>query len=178
MPLRFGTGSGAFAHAEIFPAAEVKDGLKLCQRQKRMSTFVPSGNKIDRKWYVVDAQGQTLGRLATKAASVLSGKLNPQYVPYIDTGDHVIVINADKVRLTGLKSQTKVYRRYTGYLGGLREESFTRLINRRPEKVLEEAIKGMLPKTKMGRAMGSKLKVYRGDKHPHAAQQPVALKIG
>ena len=143
-----------------------------------MSTFVPSGNKIDRKWYVVDAQGQTLGRLATKAASVLSGKLNPQYVPYIDTGDHVIVINADKVRLTGLKSQTKVYRRYTGYLGGLREESFTRLINRRPEKVLEEAIKGMLPKTKMGRAMGSKLKVYRGDKHPHAAQQPVALKIG
>jgi large subunit ribosomal protein L13 len=143
-----------------------------------MSTFVPSGNKIDRKWYVVDAQGQTLGRLATKAASVLSGKLNPQYVPYIDTGDHVIVINAEKVRLSGLKSQTKVYRRYTGYLGGLREESFTRLINRRPEKVLEEAIKGMLPKTKLGRAMGSKLKVYRGDKHPHAAQQPVALNIG
>jgi large subunit ribosomal protein L13 len=143
-----------------------------------MSTFVPSGNKIDRKWYVVDAQGQTLGRLATKAASVLSGKLNPQYVPYIDTGDHVIVINAETVRLSGLKSQTKVYRRYTGYLGGLREESFTRLINRRPEKVLEEAIKGMLPKTKLGRAMGSKLKVYRGDKHPHAAQQPVALNIG
>jgi len=143
-----------------------------------MSTFVPSGNKIDRKWYVVDAQGQTLGRLATKAASVLSGKLNPQYVPYIDTGDHVIVINAEKVRLSGLKSQTKVYRRYTGYLGGLREESFTRLISRKPEKVLEEAIKGMLPKTKLGRAMGSKLKVYRGDKHPHLAQQPVVLNIG
>jgi len=143
-----------------------------------MSTFVPSGNKIDRKWYVVDAEGQTLGRLATKAASVLSGKLNPQYVPYIDTGDHVIVINAEKVRLSGLKSQTKVYRRYTGYLGGLREESFTRLISRKPEKVLEEAIKGMLPKTKLGRAMGSKLKVYRGDKHPHAAQQPVVLNIG
>ncbi|HUB29616.1 MAG TPA: 50S ribosomal protein L13 [Terracidiphilus sp.] len=143
-----------------------------------MSTFVPSGKEISRKWYVVDAQGQTLGRLATKAASVLSGKLNPQYVPYIDTGDHVIVINADKVRLTGLKSQSKVYRRYTGYLGGLREESFTRLINRKPEKVLEEAIKGMLPKTKLGRAMGSKLKVYRGDKHPHAAQQPVELQVG
>jgi large subunit ribosomal protein L13 len=142
-----------------------------------MSTFVPSANKIERKWFVVDAQGQTLGRLATKAATVLSGKLNPQYVPYIDTGDHVIVINAEKVRLTGLKSQTKLYRRYTGYLGGLREESFTRLINRRPEKVLEEAIKGMLPKTKMGRAMGSKLKVYRGEKHPHAAQQPVPLNI-
>lgn len=140
-----------------------------------MSTFVPSGKQIDRKWYVIDASGQTLGRLATKAASVLSGKLNPRYTPYLDMGDHVIVINAEKVRLTGLKDQSKVYRRYTGYLGGLREESFTRLINRRPEKVLEEAIRGMLPKTKLGRAMGTKLKVYRGDKHPHQAQQPVAL---
>ncbi len=142
-----------------------------------MSTFVPSGKEIVRKWYVVDAQGQTLGRLATKAASVLSGKLNPQYTPYLDMGDHVIVINAEKVRLTGLKEQMKVYRRYTGYLGGLREESFTRLLNRRPEKILEEAIKGMLPKTKLGRRMASKLKVYRGDKHPHQAQQPVELKI-
>jgi len=140
-----------------------------------MSTFVPSGKQIDRKWYVIDASGQTLGRLATKAASMLSGKLNPRYTPYLDMGDHVIVINAEKVRLTGLKDQSKVYRRYTGYPGGLREESFTRLINRRPEKVLEEAIKGMLPKTKLGRAMGTKLKVYRGDKHPHQAQQPVAL---
>ncbi len=92
-----------------------------------MSTFIPSGKDISRKWYVVDASGQTLGRLATKAASVLSGKLNPQYVPYIDMGDHVIVINAEKVRLTGLKDQKKVYRRYTGFPGGLREESFTRL---------------------------------------------------
>jgi len=142
-----------------------------------MSTFVPSGKTIDRKWYVVDAEGQTLGRLATKAASVLSGKLNPQYVPYIDTGDHVIVINAAKVRLTGLKSQKKVYRRYTGFLGGLREESFTRLIARKPEKVLEEAIKGMLPKSKMGRQMATKLKVYRGTDHPHAAQKPVSLDV-
>ena len=118
-----------------------------------MSTFVPSGKDIARKWYVVDASGQTLGRLATKAASVLSGKLNPQYVPYIDMGDHVIVINAEKVRLTGLKAQNKLYRRYTGFPGGLREESFTRLLNRKPEMILEEAIKGMLPKTKMGRAM-------------------------
>ncbi len=140
-----------------------------------MSTFVPSGKEIVRKWYVMDAEGETLGRLATKAASVLSGKLNPQYVPYIDTGDHVIVINAEKVRLTGLKDQKKVYRRYTGYLGGLREESFTRLMSRRPEKILEEAIRGMLPKTKLGRRMATKLKVYRGDKHPHQAQQPVAL---
>ena len=142
-----------------------------------MSTFVPSGKTIDRKWYVVDAEGQTLGRLATKAASVLSGKLNPQYVPNIDTGDHVIVINAAKVRLTGLKSQKKVYRRYTGFLGGLREESFTRLIARKPEKVLEEAIKGMLPKSKMGRQMATKLKVYRGTDHPHAAQKPVSLDV-
>ena len=142
-----------------------------------MSTFVPSAKKIERKWYVVDAEGQTLGRLATKAASVLSGKLNPQYVPYIDTGDHVIVINAAKVRLTGLKSQKKVYRHYTGFLGGLREESFTRLINRKPEKVLEEAIKGMLPKSKMGRQMATKLKVYRDDKHPHAAQQPQKMEV-
>ncbi len=142
-----------------------------------MSTFVPSGKDVVRKWYVIDASGETLGRLATKAASVLSGKLNPQYVPYLDTGDHVIVINAEKVRLTGLKDQKKVYRRYTGFPGGLREESFTRLIGRKPEKVLEEAIKGMLPKTKLGRAMASKLKVYRGDKHPHAAQQPVEMKI-
>jgi large subunit ribosomal protein L13 len=145
--------------------------------RREMGTFVPSGKNIDRKWYVVDADGQTLGRLATKAASVLSGKLNPKYVPYIDMGDHVIVINAAKVRLTGLKAQTKLYRRYTGFPGGLREESFTRLINRRPEKVLEEAIKGMLPKTKLGRAMATKLKVYRDDKHPHLAQQPVALEI-
>ena len=140
-----------------------------------MGTFVPSGKDIDRKWYVVDASGQTLGRLATRAASILSGKLNPKYVPYIDMGDHVIVINAEKVRLTGLKSDKKVYRRYTGFPGGLREESYTRLMNRRPEKVLEEAIKGMLPKTNLGRAMGTKLKVYRGEKHPHQAQQPVAL---
>ena len=142
-----------------------------------MGTFVPSGKNIDRKWFVVDASGQTLGRLATRAADVLSGKLNPRYVPYIDVGDHVIVSNAEKVRLTGLKAEKKLYRRYTGFPGGLREESFTRLLNRKPEKILEEAIKGMLPKTKLGRAMGSKLKVYRGDQHPHQAQQPVELKI-
>ena len=142
-----------------------------------MSTFVPSGKNIDRKWYVVDASGQTLGRLATKAASVLSGKLNPQYVPYIDMGDHVIVINAEKVRLTGLKSQQKVYRRYTGFPGGLREESFVRLMARRPEKIVEDAIKGMLPKTKMGRKMGTKLNVYRGDQHPHQAQKPQPLEV-
>lgn len=142
-----------------------------------MSTFVPSANQIERKWFVVDASGKTLGRLATEAASVLAGKHNPQYTPYIDTGDHVVVVNAEKIRLTGLKSQSKMYRRYTGFPGGLREESFVKLLERRPEQIVEQAIKGMLPKSKLGRKMGSKLKVYRGDKHPHHAQQPQALEL-
>ncbi|HEV2276288.1 MAG TPA: 50S ribosomal protein L13 [Acidobacteriaceae bacterium] len=142
-----------------------------------MSTYIPSSHEITRKWFVVDASGQTLGRLATEAANVLSGKRNPKYTPYIDMGDHVIVINAAKVSLTGLKSEQKVYRRYTGFPGGLREESFVRLLARRPEKILEEAIKGMLPKSKMGRQMATKLKVYRDDKHPHAAQQPEVLQL-
>jgi large subunit ribosomal protein L13 len=142
-----------------------------------MSTYIPSAKEINRKWFVVDASGKTLGRLATRAADVLSGKTNPKYVPYIDMGDHVIVINAEKIRLTGLKSQQKLYRRYTGFPGGLREESFTRLLNRRPEKIIEEAVKGMLPKSKLGRAMGSKLKVYRGDQHPHQAQSPEVMEV-
>jgi large subunit ribosomal protein L13 len=149
--------------------------VNFFEGSRAMSTFIPSGKDISRKWYVVDASGQTLGRLASKAAMVLTGKTNPKYVPYIDMGDHVIVINAEKVRLTGLKDQSKVYRRYTGFPGGLREESFTRLIKRKPEKVLEEAIKGMLPKSKLGRQMATKLKVYRGEQHPHTAQKPVAL---
>src|ERR1700747_2419449 len=138
---------------------------------------MPSSHEIARKWFLVDASGKTLGRLATEAASVLTGKRNPRYVPFMDMGDHVIVINAAKVRLTGLKSQKKIYRRYTGFPGGLREEEFSRLLARRPEKILEEAIKGMLPTSKLGRAMGSKLKVYRGGPHPHQAQQPVALEV-
>ncbi len=140
-----------------------------------MGTFVPSGKDIDRKWFVMDASGKTLGRLATKAADILSGKLNPKYVPYIDVGDHVIVINAEKVRLTGLKAGSKLYRRYTGFPGGLREESFKRRLARKPEAILEQANKGKLPKSKMGRQMATKLKVYRGDKHPHQAQMPVEL---
>jgi large subunit ribosomal protein L13 len=126
---------------------------------------------------VVDASGKTLGRLATEAARVLSGKNSPKYTPFMDMGDHLIVINAEKIRLTGLKSQQKMYRRYTGFPGGLREESFVRLLQRKPEKIVEEAIKGMLPKTKLGRKMASKLNVYKGDQHPHAAQQPQPLEI-
>jgi large subunit ribosomal protein L13 len=142
-----------------------------------MSTYMPSSHEITRKWFVVDASGKTLGRLATEAASVLAGKRSPRYTPFMDMGDHVIVVNAEKIRLTGLKSQKKTYRRYTGFPGGLREESFTRLLARRPEKIVEEAVKGMLPKTRLGRQMATKLKVYRGQDHPHQAQQPVALEI-
>jgi len=151
--------------------------FRRLEGRREMGTFVPSGKNIDRKWFVIDASGKTLCRLATRVADVLSGKLNPQYVPYIDVGDHVIVINAEKIRLTGLKSQNKLYRRYTGFPGGLREESIIRVMNRKPELILEQAIKGMLPKSKMGRQMATKLKVYRGDKHPHEAQKPVALEI-
>lgn len=143
-----------------------------------MSTSFPTAGKIARKWYVVDATDQTLGRLATKVAHILAGKHNPQYTPFIDTGDHVIVVNAAKVKLTGMKAGQKVYRRYTGFPGGLREEQFEKRIARRPEAVVEDAIKGMLPKTKLGRAMGSKLKVYRDDKHTHAAQKPEPLAVG
>jgi large subunit ribosomal protein L13 len=141
-----------------------------------MSTYFPKG-EIARKWFVIDAEGQTLGRLATRAARILSGKDSPRYTPFIDTGDHVIVINADKVRLTGLKPGSKVYHRYTGYPGGIRSEEFTKRLARRPEKIVEDAIVGMLPHTKLGRSMAGKLKVYRGDKHPHQAQKPEALQV-
>ena len=142
-----------------------------------MSTTFPTEGKIARKWYVVDATDQTLGRLATRVAHILAGKHNPQYTPFIDTGDHVVVINAAKVKLTGMKSGQKVYHRYTGYPGGLRSEQFDKRLARRPEAVIEDAIKGMLPKTKLGRAMGGKLKVYRDDKHVHAAQKPEPLTL-
>jgi large subunit ribosomal protein L13 len=140
-----------------------------------MSTYFPKEGEIVRKWYVVDASGQTLGRLATKCARILAGKNNPKYTPFIDTGDHVVVINADKVKLTGLKADSKVYRHYTGFPGGLREEEFTKRLARKPELIVEEAIKGMLPKSKLGRAMAKKLNVYKGDQHPHQAQKPEVL---
>jgi large subunit ribosomal protein L13 len=142
-----------------------------------MSTVIPSGKDIQRKWFVLDAEGKTLGRLASEAASVLAGKRNPLYTPYIDMGDHVIVVNAEKIHVTGMRAEQKIYRRYTGFPGGLREESFIKLLARRPEKILEEAIKGMLPKSKLGRQMATKLKVYKGADHPHKAQQPQPLEL-
>src|SRR5258706_14647314 len=143
-----------------------------------MSTYFPKAGEIVRKWYVVDAAGQTLGRLATRVASILAGKESPRYTPFMDMGDHVIVVNAGQVKLTGLKAEAKVYRHYTGYPGGMREEDFRKRFERKPEWVVEQAIMGMLPKNKLGRAMAKKLKVYRDDKHPHVAQQPQALASG
>src|SRR5437868_13827562 len=139
-----------------------------------MSTYFPKEGEIARKWFVVDASGQALGRLASRVARILMGKENPKYTPFIDVGDHVVVINAEKVKLTGMKSEAKVYHRYTGYPGGLRSEDFTKRMQRRPEQVVEDAVKGMLPKNKLGKAMAKKLKVYRDDKHPHQAQMPHA----
>ena len=140
-----------------------------------MSTYFPKEGEIARKWYVVDGDGQTLGRLATRVASILAGTESTKYTPFIDAGDHVVVINADKVRLTGMKAENKVYHHYTGFPGGLRTEEYKKRFARKPEAVVEDAIVGMLPHTKLGRAMAKKLKVYRGDKHPHLAQKPEAL---
>jgi large subunit ribosomal protein L13 len=142
-----------------------------------MSTYFPKEGEIARKWYVVDASGQALGRLASRVARILMGKENPQYTPFIDTGDHVVVVNAEKVKLTGMKAEAKVYQHYTGYPGGLRTEEYTKRINRKPELIIEDAVKRMLPKSKMGRQMISKLKVYRGEKHPHQAQKPQDLAL-
>jgi large subunit ribosomal protein L13 len=139
-----------------------------------MSTYFPKAGEIVRKWYVVDASGQTLGRLASQVARILMGKENPRYTPFLDTGDHVVVINAGKLKITGLKADQKVYQHYTGYPGGLRTEEFRKRFSRKPERIVEDAVGRMLPKTKLGRHMASKLKVYKGDKHPHAAQKPEA----
>ena len=139
-----------------------------------MSTYFPKEGEIARKWYVVDAADQTLGRLASKVARMLMGKENPQYTTFLDAGDHVIIINAEKVRVTGMKAEQKAYHHYTGYPGGLRSEDFRKRFDRKPEQIIEEAISRMLPKTKLGKQMFSKLKVYRGDKHPHEAQKPEA----
>ena len=142
-----------------------------------MSTEFPSKNGVERQWHVIDAQNVVLGKLASKAAMLLMGKTKPIYTPFIDTGDHVVVINADKIRVTGRKETDKMYRHFTGYPGGLVEKSLQRVRAERPVRLIEDAIFGMLPKTKLGKQMYRKLKVYAGDKHPHAAQKPAALDI-
>ena len=142
-----------------------------------MSTKFPSKNGVARHWHVLDAQDAVVGKLASKAAMLLMGKTKPSYTPFLDTGDHVIVINANKVKLTGRKEDSKVYRHFTGYPGGLVETTFKRVRETRPTRIVEEAIQGMLPKTKLGKQMYRKLKVYAGDRHPHAAQKPAALAV-
>jgi len=144
-----------------------------------MSTFIASAERVgaDRRWHVIDADGQVLGRIATVAARLLQGKHKPQYTPFIDTGDHVVVVNAAKVKLTGNKEDQKIYRQHSGFEGGLREERARLVRQRKPEKLVEDAVHGMLPKTKLGQAMYRKLKVYAGPDHPHSAQKPAKREV-
>lgn len=142
-----------------------------------MKTYTPRAHEIQHAWWIVDAQGKTLGRLATEVARILRGKHKPMYTPHLDTGDHVVVVNASGVRLTGRKAEQKTYFRHSGYMGGERHIPFLRMQARHPERVVELAVKGMLPKGALGRAMRKKLRVYAGPDHPHGGQKPVPLEI-
>jgi large subunit ribosomal protein L13 len=142
-----------------------------------MRTFIAGANRGDRRWHLIDANGAVLGRVATLASRLLQGKHKPTYTPFIDTGDHVVVINAAQVKLTGRKEDQKLYRQHSGYEGGLREERASIIRKRRPSRLVEDAVRGMLPKTKLGSAMYRKLKVYPGADHPHAAQQPKSIEV-
>lgn len=143
-----------------------------------MKTYVAKPNEVERKWFLVDADGQVLGRLASRVATILRGKHKPIYTPHVDTGDHVIIVNAEKVRLTGKKAQQKKYFRHSGYPGGARFESFTDMLRKHPERVLEKAVWGMLPHNKLGKKMYKKLKIYAGEEHPHQAQKPEKIELG
>lgn len=140
-------------------------------------TYLPPVDSIERKWYVVDAAEQRLGRLATEIAQIIRGKNKPTYTPHMDTGDFVIVVNADKVAVTGKKGKQKIYRRHSGRPGGMKTETFEQLKSRVPERIIEKAVKGMLPQNALGRQLFTKLKVYSGPTHPHQAQEPEVLKI-
>ena len=142
-----------------------------------MRTYVATPKSVTSRWHVIDAEGQVLGRVATRAARLLQGKHKATYTPFIDTGDHVVIVNADKVKLTGRKEDQKVYRTHSGYLGGLKTERASTVRQRRPVRLLEEAVRGMLPKSKLGDAMWRKLKVYAGKDHPHQAQQPTVYEV-
>lgn len=142
-----------------------------------MKTFSAKPDSVKRDWYVVDASGKTLGRLASEIATRLRGKHKPEYTPHVDTGDYIVVINAEKIHVTGNKASDKMYYRHSGFPGGIKEANFETLIAKKPEQVLELAVKGMMPRNPLGRAMLGKLKVYAGGEHPHTAQQPQALEI-
>jgi len=141
------------------------------------TTYMAKPHEVERKWWIVDAEGKTLGRLASEVARLLRGKHKPEYTPHVDTGDFVIVINADKIHLTGKKLQKKIYYRHSGYPGGLKMATAAEMIQKRPVKVIELAVKGMLPKNSLGRRQGKKLKVYAGSEHPHQAQQPEVYEL-
>jgi large subunit ribosomal protein L13 len=142
-----------------------------------MRTYVANPKTVDSRWHVIDAEGKPLGRVATRVARLLQGKHKATYTPFIDTGDHVVIVNADAVKLTGRKEEDKIYRHHSGYSGGLREESAKVVRQRRPIRLLEEAVRGMLPKTRLGDAMYRKLKVYAGKEHPHAGQKPTTYEV-
>jgi large subunit ribosomal protein L13 len=137
-----------------------------------VSTYYAKKGEVEREWVLIDAEDQVLGRVASYAAQILKGKLKPQYTPHVDTGDFVVIINADKIKVTGAKATDKIYFRHSGYPGGLKQETFAQAMERHPERVIERAVRGMLPKNTLGRAMGKKLKVYAGPEHPHKAQNP------
>ena len=142
-----------------------------------MATFVPSQTDINRSWLVIDADSSVLGRIASEAAKLLQGKHKPRYTPFLDVGDHVIIVNAERIRLTGRKEDQKLYRHHSGYPGGLRVDRARNVRKRRPARIVERAVRGMLPKTKLGDAMYRKLKVYAGPDHPHVAQQPTNYEV-
>ena len=142
-----------------------------------MKSYMARPLEVERKWYVVDAEGQTLGRLATEIARILRGKNKPQYTPHVDTGDFVVVVNAEKVVVTGKKAEQKVYRRHSGYPGGLKETSYEQMMERRPTEILRRAVKGMMPKNRLARQQLRKLKIYAGPEHPHAAQNPQQYEV-
>jgi len=142
-----------------------------------MKSFIAKPQEVERKWYIIDAEGKTLGRLATEAASILRGKRKPIFTPHVDTGDYVIIVNAEKVEVTGKKRTDKTYKHHTGYPGGLREITFEKLQAKKPEEIIRHAVKGMMPKGKLGRQMYKKLKVYAGAEHKHSAQTPEVWKF-
>ncbi len=144
---------------------------------KKNKTFLPEKNAIERKWWIVDAEGKTLGRLSTKIAEILRGKNKPEYTPFFDTGDYVIIINAEKIRLTGNKTEQKMYYKHSGYFGGIKEVNLKVLLGKHPERIIINSVRGMLPKNKLNRKILKKLKVYSGSEHKHVAQRPEKLKI-
>jgi large subunit ribosomal protein L13 len=154
-----------------------KEVLEITSTEDFVGTYYAKPGEVERAWVLIDAADMVLGRVASAAAQILKGKHKPQYTPHVDTGDFVVIVNADKIRVTGAKAAQKVYYRHSGYPGGLKAETFEKAMQKHPERVIEHAVKGMLPKNTLGRAMGKKLKVYAGAEHPHQAQGPRKIEL-